>query len=112
MKHLLVTLATLFTLSAPQARAAEIDVFDAARQGNIDYLTHYVMKGGDVETRNHRGHTPFILATYYGQTETAKQLRDIGAEPCALDMLIIRIMRAKPLLCSPHYLTVKRLRRL
>ena len=84
MKHLLVT-AALFALSAPHAQAAETDVFDAARQGNIDYLTHYVINGGDVETRNRRGHTPFILATYYGQTEAAKQLRDIGAEPCALD---------------------------
>jgi len=71
MKYLLVTAVALFTLSAPQAQAAEIGVFDAARQGNIDYLTHYVMKGGDVEARNRHGHTPFILAAYYGQTAAA-----------------------------------------
>ena len=85
MKKLLLSAAmVIFAISQP-VFADDIDPFDAARQGNIDVLTQFVKNGGDVEARNRRGYTPFVLATYYGQTKAAEALKHEGADPCATD---------------------------
>lgn len=68
-----------------QAETANIDVFDAAREGDIATLERYAQAGGDLSVANRRGHTPFILATYYGHNEAAAELLALGAEPCAID---------------------------
>ena len=85
MKKLLILSALALSTISQSAFAAGLDVFDAARQGDIAALSNYVETGGDLEIRNRRGHTPFILAAYYGQTDAIKQLETFGANPCAVD---------------------------
>jgi len=85
MKKLVSLIILILSFAAQPAVASDLDVFDAARQGNIEVLTQYIKDGGDIEARNRRGHTPFILATYYGQTEAVKILKTLGAEACATD---------------------------
>ena len=82
---ILLPLLLLGLSFAAQADVADIDVFDAAREGDIASLTSYAQAGGDLSVANRRGHTPFILATYYGHNEAAAELLSLGAEPCAID---------------------------
>ena len=65
--------------------ATGIDIFDAAREGDIANITAYVQLGGDINARNDSGYTPFILATYHGHDEAAAELVSAGADACALD---------------------------
>ena len=65
--------------------AAEIDIFDTAREGDVSSITEYVRQGGNLNVSNSRGYTPFILATYHGHDEAASALVDAGADACALD---------------------------
>lgn len=65
--------------------AAEINIFDAAREGDVPSIAEYVRQGGDLNVLNSRGYTPFILATYHGHNEAAAALIASGADPCAPD---------------------------
>ena len=85
MKKLLLLSALLASTVSQPALASSGDIFDAARQGDTAVLAAYVKSGGDIEARNRRGHTPFILAAYYGQTDMIDQLKSLGADPCAVD---------------------------
>lgn len=50
-------------------------------------MADYFEAGGDIETTNRMEHTPFILSTYYGHTEAAAGLLQLGANPCAVDRM-------------------------
>lgn len=87
LKLVLISALILFSslfISSP-LMAAEIDIFDAAREGNLSSITEYVRQGGDLNISNSRGYTPFILATYHGQDEAAVMLVNSGADACATD---------------------------
>lgn len=76
----------LLALVAGSAQAVKsLDVFEAARQGDIQTIATYIQQGGDINIYNQRAHTPFILATYYGHNATAGLLLKNGADACALD---------------------------
>ena len=79
-------LALLFYfLSATVAVAAEPDIFNAARDGDVAAIDRYLAAGGDKEARTGRDYTPFILAAYYGQNAALERLQKAGANPCAED---------------------------
>lgn len=79
-------IALLFCLLiACTAHAADIDIFDACRQGDLKIIDQYLARGGDKEARTGRDYTPFILAAYYGQDAALAHLQKAGANPCAED---------------------------
>ena len=76
---------TLFLFSSSAFATTNIDIFDAAREGDVASITTYVKQGGKVNLTNNSGYTPFILATYHGEDEAAAALLSAGADACALD---------------------------
>mgnify|MGYP001386170771 FL=1 len=81
----LMTSFLLVISAAPALAASEIDIFDAARDGDNAAIAQYHAEGGDIAVTNSRGYTPFILAAYYGHTESLVLLQKEGADSCALD---------------------------
>lgn len=81
MQQLLLAGLCWLSIGAVQA----VDVFNAARGGDIDALQAYHEQGGDLNVANPRGHTPFILAAYYDQPEVMHWLKQAGADVCAVD---------------------------
>lgn len=73
----------LWALAPLCAFAQDLDIFDAARGGDVAAIERYT---GDVNAINGEGYSPFILATYYDRTEAAEVLVKKGAEPCAVDL--------------------------
>ena len=82
---LALVLCLNFVFHVSPAMAAEIDIFDAARAGDVSMIADYVHQGGDVNAINSGGYTPFILATYHGNDEAAAALVEAGADACASD---------------------------
>ena len=82
MRHLFTSL--LFLLPT-LAHAQPVDIFDAARDGDIPAITRYAKEGGDINARTEDGYTPFILATYHAHTKAAAALLKLKANPCAED---------------------------
>lgn len=62
-----------------------IDIFDVARSGDTAAVASFTANGGNLNSVNSSGYTPFILATYYGHTDTAAAMLQAGADACALD---------------------------
>ena len=67
------------------AIANGVDIFTAAREGDSAAIRNFVQQGGDINKPNAKSHTPFILASYYGHTQTLETLLKIGADACTLD---------------------------
>ena len=82
---ILVFSAVALAQASASAGDSPIDIFDAARAGDLDAVAGYLAKGGDTEVSTELGHTPFILATYNGRVEAAKMLLEAGAQACAID---------------------------
>ena len=58
-----------------------IDVYDAARQGNLEVIAaEHAKNEKSIDVPNKRGHTPLILACYRDQPEAAKLLIELGAD--------------------------------
>jgi ankyrin repeat protein len=55
-------------------------LFDAAREGNTEFLAAYVDAGAPVDLKNATGDSLLMLAAYHGQTETVRALLDRGAD--------------------------------
>ena len=85
MYCLKILLLSVFLISSSISLPSDIDIFDAAREGNVANITTYVQQGGDVNLHDRRGFTPFILATYHGNDEAAAVLKEAGADACAVD---------------------------
>lgn len=81
MKYIFV-LISLFNL--PWAYA-NVDVFDAARSGDLTQLEAYIQAGGNLNITNEKGYTPFILAAYNGEQAATAFMLEHQAEPCSLD---------------------------
>lgn len=68
------------TNTASPAAAKQIDIHLAAALGNTDQLDQFLDKGVDVNTRNHDGVTPLMVAALFGQPGAAELLIDRGAD--------------------------------
>ncbi|WP_375595362.1 ankyrin repeat domain-containing protein [Algihabitans albus] len=82
---ILVFSAVALAQAGASAGSSPVNIFDAARAGDLDAVAAYLAEGGDTEVSTELGHTPFILATYNGRVEAAKMLLEAGAEACAID---------------------------
>lgn len=60
-------------------------LFDAARRGDVATLKEFVAARYDLETRDAKGYTALILATYHGHEDASRLLIESGANPCATD---------------------------
>lgn len=60
-------------------------VFEDARYGNISKLSTYLNSGGDIEARNHRGHSLLMLSAYNGHSTAAEYLLSQGADVDSVD---------------------------
>ena len=83
MKYRLITLL-LFVLAIP-AIAAEDDIFQAAKDGNLNSLKLMLAENPDlINAVSERGSTPFHIAVYYGHRDLAEYLisqkADVEAE--------------------------------
>ncbi|PMR73335.1 ankyrin repeat domain-containing protein [Billgrantia endophytica] len=76
-------LSLLMLLTLPALGSEHL--IDAARQGDTSALAERYAQGGDLDTANESGHTPFIMAAYHSHTDTLEWLLAQGAEPCATD---------------------------
>ena len=80
-----IVLLSVFLFSSSISTLADIDIFDAAREGDVTSIVTYIQQNGNVNITDRRGFTPFILATYYGHDAAAEELVNAGADACALD---------------------------
>lgn len=78
MKKILAYSLLLLILSCSSNK---IDVYDAARQGNIEALTEaHSEDKKSIDIPNENGHTPLILSCYRAQPEAAKLLIGFGVD--------------------------------
>ncbi len=59
--------------------------FAAAKTGNKEVIDEFLKYGFPVNSRNHAGFTPLMMATYYGQQNIVSTLFASGADRCARD---------------------------
>lgn len=83
MLRVLITSLCIFL--APYLIADDIDIFDAARNGDLQEIENYVASSNSLDVKNGSSYTPFILATYYGRNDAAELLLKHGANACVLD---------------------------
>lgn len=75
------TLALCFFMIFLACSSGEMDMHDAAREGNLEVITKLYHKDKkSINFFNKRGHTPLILACYRNQPEAARLLVDLGAD--------------------------------
>ena len=65
--------------AAPVAEP-QIDIHLAAAHGNIDQIAHLLDDGIDLNSRNHDGVTPVMVAALFGRNAAAELLIDRGAD--------------------------------
>lgn len=82
MKSLFMAVSLFIT---SYVQASNMNILDVARSGNLKQLQQYIHSGGALDIVNHKGHTPFILATYYNHQDIASLLLANGANACTLD---------------------------
>ncbi len=90
MKHLLLTtIAAVLVVGCgpkpPTAKAPDISIHDAAREGNIEAVKQHLATGTDVNTKNNRGKTSLHRAAEKGHKEIAELLIAAGADVNAKD---------------------------
>ena len=63
----------------------ELDLWQAAKAGDVRRLTILVANGADVDAKDHRGYSPLMLAIYSGQIEASEFLLSLKADPNSAD---------------------------
>ena len=69
----------------PTAKAPDISIHEAARDGNIEAVKQHLADGADVNARVNDGWTPMHFAIDYGRKEVAELLIAEGADVNAKD---------------------------
>ena len=64
----------------PPAKAPDISIHDAARDGNIEAVKQHIAAGTDVNAKTNAGMTPLSLANVFDRTEIADLLRKHGGK--------------------------------
>ena len=64
----------------PTAKAPDISIHDAVREGNIEAIKQHIAAGTDVNAKEDDGDTPLDLAISRNRTETADLLRKHGGK--------------------------------
>jgi ankyrin repeat protein len=64
----------------PTAKAVDISIHDAAKEGNIEAVKQHLASGADVNAKDKNGFTPLHLAAMQGQKEVAELLIANGAD--------------------------------
>lgn len=60
--------------------------FEAARKGNLRVMESMLSKDSKLlDSKNEKGYTAFILATYHNQKDFSERLLALGANPCLTD---------------------------
>ena len=85
MKYVLILISLLSISLVHATNTHKINVFEVARNGDLAQLKQYMQAGGSLNVANHKGHTPFILATYYNHQNITAWLLENKADACALD---------------------------
>ena len=86
MNTLIAVLLTTMSIAVPATgKSQDIDIFEAAREGNISVIKACANINCKVNSRNEDGYTAFILAAYYGHSAALAELLKLGADPCAVD---------------------------
>jgi len=89
MKHILITtIAAVFLVGCgesqppkpPTAKAPDISIHDAARDGNIEAVKQHIAAGTDVNAKTNAGMTPLSVANVFDRTEIADLLRKHGGK--------------------------------
>ena len=84
MKHLLITtIAAVLVVGCgesqppepPTAKATDISIHKAARDGNIEAVKQHIAAGTDVNAKNENGDNPLHYAAGEGHKEVAELLR-------------------------------------
>jgi ankyrin repeat protein len=65
--------------------AGEENIFDEARYGDVGALEAYLLNGGDIEARNHRGYSLLMLSVYNGHLAATEFLLSKGADYDSVD---------------------------
>ena len=89
MKHLLLTTIAAVVLvgcattqqpEPPTAKAPDISIHVAAREGNIEAVKQHLASGADVNVKDKVGGTPLHLAAFNGHKEIVELLIANGAD--------------------------------
>ena len=89
MKHLLITTIAAVVLvgcgesqspEPPTVEAADISIYEAAEDGNIQAVKQHLAAGTDVNAKTDTGWIPLHRAAYWGHKEVAELLIANGAE--------------------------------
>ena len=70
----------------PTAKAPDISIHDAAREGNIEAVKHHLAAGTKVDAKGGGDYTPLHVAAYRGHKDIAELLIAKGAEVNAKNM--------------------------
>lgn len=69
-----------FTLCFSVQESTDINIFDAARKGDVSAISRMItIKADTVNSIDENGNSPLVLASYYGQHAAIKQLVKAGA---------------------------------
>ena len=69
----------------PTAKAPNISIHQAARQGKIEAVKQHLATGSDVNVKTKHGETPLHMAAFRGQKEVSELLIAKGADVNAKD---------------------------
>lgn len=81
--NMLMSLMICNCISSVQANS--IDIFAAARTGDLVSINRYVEQAGEINVRNSQTYTPFMLASYYGHAAALSIMKDHQVQSCAVD---------------------------
>ena len=86
MKHILITtIAAVLLVGCGESQQSAKDIWEAAKQGDVDAVKQFIVDGEDVNAKDHRGSTPLLKAAYKGHKEVAELLIAEGADVNAKD---------------------------